>query len=146
MRRIIEQTERSLTVKRPFTRKEVLKEGYPHAVADAAVGAAHDVKARVIVAFTHLGYTARIVSKFRPETPIIAFATSENVQRNLSILWGVDPKLMRPLKNTDEMIVEVERFLLKNRNVKRGDTIVIVASSPLSISGKTNLMKLHKIG
>ncbi len=146
MRRIIEQTERDLTVESPMTRKEVLKEDYPHAVADAAVGAAYDVKARAIVAFTHSGYTAGLVSKFRPGTPIIAFTTSENVQRNLSILWGVDPKIMKPLKHTDEMIVEVERFLLKNRIVKKGDTVVIVASSPLSISGKTNLMKLHKIG
>jgi pyruvate kinase len=146
MRKIIEQTERSMIIKSPVTRNDVLKADYPHAVADAAVGAAHDVKAKVIVAFTHSGYTAGLVSKFRPAMPIIAFATNENVQRNLSILWGVDPKTMKPLKHTDEMIIEVERYLLKNRIVKKDDTVVIVSSSPLSISGKTNLMKLHKIG
>jgi pyruvate kinase len=53
---------------------------------------------------------------------------------------------MRLPKTTDEMISEVERLLVKEKIVKKGDSIVITSSSPLSTQGKTNFMKLHRVG
>jgi pyruvate kinase len=115
-------------------------------VADAACRAAEDINAKFIIAFTHSGFTARLVSKFRPRTPIIAFTPREQVQRKMSLYRGVTPKLMRKLTHTDEMIKEVEKSLLKTGLVKRGDRIVITASTPILGAGKTNLLKLHAIG
>ena len=146
MRKVIESTEKSIVAARPLMRSDIMKTDYPYAVADAAVRAAHDIKARAIIAFTHLGNTARLVSGFRPRIPIIAFATTENIRRNLNILWGVQPEITRRHKHADTMVAEVEKFLLQNKYVRKGDTVVVIASSPLSISGKTNFMKLHKIG
>ncbi len=134
---------------------ELIKEGEPsyirgntfaEATADAACGAATDVKAKAIVAFTQSGFTARLVSKFRPRVPIIAYTPDKKIKNRMCLYWGVTPKIMRLLATTDEMIIAVEKSLIKERIVKKGDRIVIISSSPLSTLGKTNFMKLHRIG
>ncbi|MBI5676318.1 MAG: pyruvate kinase [Nitrospirae bacterium] len=119
---------------------------FSEAVADAACGAAEDIKARYVIACTSSGFTARLVSKFRPGSPIIAFTPEASVLKKMSLYWGVRPKLMPPPTDTDKMITEVENLLLAEGLVKKGDKIVITASAPLLGSGKTNLMKLHRIG
>lgn len=116
------------------------------AVAEAACSAAEDIKAKAIVAFTQSGFTARLVSKFRPKSPIIAFTPKADVRRRMSLYWGVNPFLIRHMSNTDEMIREVEKSLLNSGVARKGDSIVITAGSPLWTKGTTNLMKLHKIG
>ena len=115
-------------------------------MAGAACTTAGAIGAKFIIAFTHSGFTASLVSKFRPTTPIIAFTTKEDVLRRMAMYWGVYPGFMRPLIGTDEMIKAVEESLLKERRVKRGDRIVITASTPIPGAGKTNLLKLHIIG
>lgn len=145
MERIIVYTERNY----PLTTSPFGRDGltdFPEAVADAACRAAKDIGALCIVAFTHSGFTARLVSKFRPSVPIIAFTPFERVRRTLSLCWGVRPEIMRPLRSTDEMIREVEGLLLKRGLVKRGDRIVVTASIPVLGAGKTNMLKLHRIG
>jgi pyruvate kinase len=119
---------------------------FSEAVADAACRAAEDIKARFVIACTSSGFTARLVSKFRPGRPIIAFTPAACAQKRMSLYWGVHPKLMPPPTGTDEMIAEVEKLLLAEGLVKKGDKIVITASAPLLGSGKTNLLKLHRIG
>ncbi len=117
-----------------------------NAVADAAVRAADDIGAKCIAAFTRSGFTALLLSKFRPTAPIIAFTPDEAVMRKMSLYWGVQPLFMRLLKNTDEMIREVEKTLINLKVTKAGDHIVITASSPIETYGKTNFLKLHRIG
>ena len=119
---------------------------FAEAVADAACRAAEDVKAKAIVAFTQSGFTARLVSKFRPRVPIIALTPDEKIQNKACLFWGVTPKVMKLPLTTDEMIKNIEKVLLTEKIVKRGDSIVITSSSPLSSKGKTNFMKLHRIG
>jgi pyruvate kinase len=119
--------------------------GLPEAIARAASRAAEDTGAGFIVAFTNSGFTARLVSKFRPSTPVIALSPDEKVVRKMSIYWGVVPFLIRHMDNTDELINEVESALIRTGYAKAGDRIVILASLPPSISGKTNFMKIHEI-
>lgn len=118
---------------------------YAEATADAACRAADDIEAKVLVAFTQSGFTARLLSKFRPGVPIIAFTPDEKIRNRGCIYWGVTPKIMKLPATTDEMISEVERLLVKEHIVRKGDSIVITSSSPLSTHGKTNFMKLHRI-
>ncbi len=147
MDKIIEYTEgQCIEQPPPYKVHGFRPSGFSEAVADAACRAAEDIKARFIVAFTHSGFTARLVSKFRPKTPIIAFTTGEDILRRMSLYWGVRPDLMRPLSSTDEMIKEVERLLLSKRLAKKGDRVVITASTPILGAGRTNLLKLHSIG
>lgn len=145
MRRIIENIEDSPQFRKILSEDVSGGNDYPYAAAHAAVRAAADISARAIVAFTSSGYTARLVSKFRPATPIIAFTINDRVERQLGLAWGVTPLLIRPIQQTDQMIMEVERQLVRNGFARKGHSVVIIASSPLSISGKTNFIKLHKI-
>jgi pyruvate kinase len=119
---------------------------YSEAIAEAASQAAGDIGARYIVAFTQSGFTARLLSKFRPAVPIIAFTPHEHVRRRMSLYWGVMPRLMRPLASTDDVFVEVEKALLKDRLLRPGESVAITASTPIGRYGKTNLLKLHRIG
>jgi len=116
------------------------------AVAGAAVRAASSVGARCIVAFTRSGYTAGLLAKCRPDLPIIAFTSSSEVVNRLKLNWGVVPFFMKQLDSTDVMIDEVEKTLLRNRQAKRGDNVVITASLPMAETGKTNFLKIHRIG
>lgn len=115
------------------------------AVADAAVRAASDLGARCIVAFTHSGYTACLIAKFRPVSPIVAFTPDPNVVNRMKLYWGVLPDSMRFLDSTDVMIAEVERTLMEKGYAKAGENVVITASLPMESGGRTNFMKVHRI-
>ncbi len=119
---------------------------YSEAVAEAAVEAAGDIGARYIVAFTHSGYTARLLSKYRPRVPVLAFTPSEEVIRRMSLYWGVVPMRMNLLKSTDAVFDAVETILLESGLARKGDSVVITASAPIGGEGKTNIMKLHHLG
>ena len=119
---------------------------FAEAAAGAACRAAEVIHAKVLAAFTQSGFTARLLSKYRPRVPIIAFTPTERIRNKANLYWGVTPKVMRLPATTDEMVAAVERSLVADKIVKSGDGIVITSSSPLSTQGKTNFMKLHRIG
>jgi pyruvate kinase len=142
MDRIIRSTERE---KRPLTSYEP-GGSYSEAVAEAAATAALQTGARCIAAFTQSGYTARLTSKFRPHVPVIAFTPHPDVVRRMSLYWGVTPRMMRPLRSTDSVFREVEKTLLLEGLARPGDSVVITAGTPIGGGGRTNLMKLHRVG
>ena len=151
MDRIISYTETAMPAQSAAHKrqKDILKpEGseLPRAIAHAASRAAEETGARWIVAFTKSGFTASLISKFRPTTPIIALSPDERIVRRMPIYWGVIPYMVRNMENTDQLVNEVESALVRSGYAKSGDRIVIVASLPPSISGKTNFMKIHEIG
>ena len=117
------------------------------AVADAAVRAAQDLKAKCIVAFTRSGYTALLASKCRPRVPIVAFTPNEHIKRLMTLYWGVRPFLTRQFEGTDEMIKEVDASLALHGIARKGDVVVIISGSPvIGKKGKTDLLKIHRIG
>jgi len=147
MARIIQEAEASLHLSEyPVERR--FHEGlpFPDAISNAACHVARQLRAKAIVAFTQTGFTARLISKYRPQTPIIAFTPHETVRRRLCLLWGVTPKLMGIIENTDEMIRRVEEALLTGGLARKGDAIVILSGAPIGVKGTTNLMKLHRVG
>ncbi|HDH10909.1 MAG TPA: pyruvate kinase [Nitrospirae bacterium] len=143
MNRIVKVTE----MRKPRSYgADVVKKDFAHALAESACSSAMDIKAETIVAFSRSGFTALLVSKFRPGVPITGFTVSEEVRRRMNLFWGIRPYVMKFPDNTDEMISESERVLLQRRIARKGDSIVIIASSPFALGGKTNIMKLHKVG
>ena len=124
----------------------IISESFAQAIAEAACSTAMDIKAKTIVAFSRSGFTALLVSKFRPQAPITCFTGSEDICRRMSLYWGVSPHVMKFPDNTDKMISESEKALLKKGIVKRGDAIAIIATSPFAQGGKSNIMKLHRVG
>ena len=122
----------------------------PRSVAEAtchaACAAARDVGARVIVAFTQSGFTARSVARFRPETPILAYTPDPAVARALVAVWGVVARVLPAQTTTDAMLRALDRALVKDRLARRGETVIVISGVPIGVSGRTNLMKVHRVG
>jgi pyruvate kinase len=115
------------------------------AISDAVCHAAGELRMKVIAVFTESGSTARLISKYRPPSPIIAFCPNQEVRRRLSLLWGVLPRRIDYVKDIDSLAALAESRLLEEKLVVAGDIVGIVAGTPLGTKGTTNFMKLHTI-
>jgi pyruvate kinase len=114
-------------------------------ISHASCEAALDVSASCIVAFTFSGNTAQYISKYHPPMPVIALTPNIKTCRKLTLAWGVTPMLAKNMNNTDEMTDYTEKVLLEKEIIKKGDTIVIVAGTPLGVKGKTNMVKMQQV-
>lgn len=119
---------------------------FPDVTARDAVRAAAEAEVRVIVCFTQSGHTARLVAKYRPEVPIIAFCRDERVQRRLALHWGVRCDLLDPVKDVEEMVRRVDQRLIDTGAAALGDRIAIVYGAPVGEMGHTNSVRLHQVG
>ena len=116
------------------------------ATAHAACLTARDVNAAAIVTVSESGNTARLLSKYRPTQPIIACVMEEQVQRQLSLSWGITSLLMGPAKSTDELIEMSTALAQKNGYLHNGELAVVTAGVPVGVSGTTNMIKIHMVG
>jgi len=116
------------------------------AVSHATVHTCEDIEAKAIITFTTSGSTALMISKWRPNVPIIASVTGEKAARRVSLYWGVKPVIIGACKTTDEMIGFVEKAVVEKKLLKKGDLVVITAGVPIGVPGTTNLIKVHRIG
>ena len=116
------------------------------ATAHAAGTTAADVKATAIITVSKSGQTARLVSKSRPSTPVIACVVDDWVQRHLALSWGVTPLLMPYAHNTDELIELSVKTAEDAGLLHSGDLVVVTAGVPVGISGTTNMIKVHLVG
>lgn len=121
------------------------KQTVTEAVGLATRNLAINVKASYITCFTHSGSTARLIAKFRPSVPILAFSPNKSVVQYLCLSWGVTPILIDELESVDELLLFAPEYLKKNGLVKAGDTVVITAGVPVGSSGKTNMIKVVEI-
>ncbi|MFZ4450646.1 pyruvate kinase [Salibacterium aidingense] len=117
-----------------------------NSISQSVSHTAYNLNAAAILTATESGYTAKIVSKYRPESPIIAVTSNEKVFRRLSLVWGVTPLLGRKAQTTDEMLDSTVYESLKADLVRHGDLVVITAGVPVGETGTTNIMKVHVIG
>ena len=116
------------------------------ATAHAACLTARDVNAAAIVTVSESGTTARLLSKYRPKQPIIACVMREQVQRQLSLSWGITSLLMGPAHSTDELIEMSTALAEKNGYLHNGELAVVTAGVPVGVSGTTNMIKIHMVG
>ena len=130
-------------LKKKATQKETTM---TDAISNATCFTAMDLDASAIITATASGYTARMVSKFRPKASIIAATTSESVRRKLSLIWGLYSVLTEEADSTDDIVdISVEKAL-EEGYINRGELIVITAGVPVGITGTTNLIKAHIVG
>ena len=116
------------------------------ATAHAACLTAKDVNAAAIVTVSESGNTARLLSKYRPKQTIIACVMDEQVQRQLSLSWGITSLLMGPAHSTDELIEMSTALAEKNGYLHNGELAVVTAGVPVGVSGTTNMIKIHMVG
>ena len=144
MARIIEEAEASITEFSRPAPQEKLK--VAETVAELVCHASRELHMKWIVVFTHSGFTARLVSRYRPLVPIAAFSPEAETRRRLALLWGVAPLGIPDLRKVDQLAEISEKRLLEEKLVRKGDVIAIVAGTPMGVRGTTNFMKFHVIG
>jgi pyruvate kinase len=116
------------------------------AIARAAgeVGAA--VGAKALVAFTMTGETARRLARYRSPIPLLAFTTQPATRSQLALTWGAETFLVSHVAHTDDMVRQVEGALRDIGRCAEGDLVVLVAGSPPGTPGRTNALRVHRIG
>jgi len=115
------------------------------AIARNACDIAEEIGARVIVAFTESGQTARFASQARPTVPIIGLSPNANTLRRLALFWGVIPWHVEPLRDSDEMIDRAHALLLSRGLVSPGDRFVTIFGAPVGVSGTTNAIHVQVV-
>lgn len=125
------------------SRVALRKMNITNAISHATCTTAVEVGAKAIITSTSSGYTARMVSSYRPQAPIIAAVSSERVMRQMSLIWSVKSVLTPMVSNTDDLIEVAIANSIKENLIESGDVVVITAGVPVGKAGTTNLIKVH---
>ena len=145
MNRIAQRMEASLEYKNIF-----MEQGVEHlhsrtrAVAHATVQMAYELDAPAIIAPTESGYTAEVISKYRPKAAILAYTPDARVVRHLNLRWGLHPMLGNSWKDDKEMTSGATAAAVKHGYVKRGDCTIITSGIKTS-EGNTNSIRIYTI-
>jgi pyruvate kinase len=146
MSKIIVETEqqmRQLPVPHLAHRRRTLT--VPETICECMAHSAQDLDLSAIAIFTESGNTARLLSKYRPESPIFALSPSEAVVHRCMLLWGTYPIQCERFTGTDKLVETAEQILEAGGYVKPKQVVGIVAGTATK-TGATNFMRLHLIG
>lgn len=115
------------------------------AIGRASCVIAGQIKAGAIISLTRSGGTARVIAKYRPQTPIIALTDNEEVMRRLAFTWGVTPLLTPPFIDVQEHLDELREHILGSGLVEKGRLVVYSGGSPLQKNVSTNMLEVHSL-
>ena len=116
-----------------------------NAICDAACTTARDLRAAAVIGVTKFGSTARRMSKFRPQVPIVAATPEPKTFHQLALSWGVYPALALYQKDLDALFLHAIACAQNLGLVREGDRVVVTAGTPLDQSGSTNIMKVQTV-
>jgi pyruvate kinase len=142
MARIVEEAERTSPAR---LRPELDGGDISPGIAGAAVEAARSVGAKVIVAYTESGYTARLVAAFRPPMSILALTPDEQVVHQLALAWGVEAHPVPRVRSADAVMSRARTEVRRRGLAAPGERIAIVAGVPLNEPGNTNLLTVQEV-
>ena len=115
-------------------------------ISDATCRIALELNARGIIVLTDSGRTARLISRYKPNAPILAITGSAETQNRMKLSWGLFPLLAEATLDTDKMLENANVAALKSEVVKNGDLVVITAGIPAMVKGSTNMIKVDVLG
>lgn len=146
MKRIAIQTEKSVR-DRTKRHRTIYDRGtsVTNAVSFATVTTAEYLNAKAIICPTYEGYTARLISKFKPDSMIVATTSNPKIQRIMQLYWGVEPILVKQETSSEILFYKSVATIKQMGIAQEGDLVVITAGIPLGISGNTNLMKVQEV-
>lgn len=143
---IAQKAESTLDYRSQFRRTRSLHPAtITEVISQAVVGSSLELGAKAILTSTESGFTARMVSKYRPEAPIIAMTEDERVLKRLSLVWGVIPVRGARSASTDELFRSAVDSGRRTGLIGPGDYVVITAGVPSGKTGATNLIKIEQI-
>lgn len=145
MARIAERMEREAAENANARKERDTRRSIPNAISQAVAQISEQLGAAAIMSLTQSGATARNVSKFRPQTPILAVTPHVNVARQLQMVWGVKPLLVLELPSTGQTFQAAINVALENKLVVQGDLVVMTAGTLQGISGSTDLVKVEVV-
>ncbi len=149
MATIATRTERDIDYRKRFSQMATGSDrlsDVTNAISHATCTTAFDLGAAAIITVTKSGKTAREISKFRPDIPIIGCTYEEKTYHQLALSWGVIPLMIEEKSTTDDLFEHAVQKAMEAGYIKSGDLVVITAGVPLGISGTTNLLKVHMVG
>jgi pyruvate kinase len=146
MAKIVVETEAQIRKEpRVATKRKRLSLNVPETICECMAHSAEDIDVAAIAIFTESGNTARLLSKYRPESPIYALSPDVTVVNRMMMLWGTLGILSERFEQTDLLVNTAEEMLLARGYVKEQQVVGIVAGTATR-SGATNFMRLHRIG
>ena len=145
MAEIAETTENNIHYKKRFHNAEFQIRNSADAISHSTCGMAIDLDAKVIVACSLSGMTARMVSRFRPPVPILGLTTDERTWRRLALSWGVIPAICERFTSTDVLFYTAKKIAEKEFELEKGDKIIITGGDTSGTSGNTSLIKIEDI-
>lgn len=146
MARIAESAERDIDYRVRMNNIGVeAKEDITTAIAYATCSTAMDLGAAAIITVTLSGFTAEAISRYKPSCQIIGCTMNPRVSKQLNLLWGVNPLLMKQENDTEELFADAVAESKKAGFIKSGDIVVITAGVPLGVAGKTNMIRVVEV-
>lgn len=146
MAKIAERTEQDIDYAGRMKRKENIDSfDVTTAISHATCTTAIDLKAAAIITVTISGFTAGMISRYKPGCPIIACSVSPKICRQLSLSWGVIPIWIARENTADDLFDEAVRAAEEAGYIKKGDKVVLTAGVPLGISGRTNMLRVVEV-
>lgn len=145
MAKIVEQAEQNDEYLQIIPDDQFVISSSVQALSHSACALARDLGAKAIVVCTHTGKTARMVSRFRPKTPIIGLTTSEKAFRQLALSWGVEPVMIDEYSSVDLLFYFAKEAAKKSGVVKKGEKIVLTGGTPTGRGGNTNLISIDVV-
>lgn len=147
MVRIAVRTEQDINYLQRFRQRQVMSNpDVTNAISHATCMMAGDLNAAAIITVSMSGRTARMVSKYRPDSPIIGACLTEKVYRQLALSWGVVPLLLQQKDKAEELFDYAVDTAEAAGVIEKGDVVVLTAGVPLGVSGTTNLIKVQVAG
>ncbi|MFB8622510.1 pyruvate kinase [Enterococcus casseliflavus] len=146
MARIDVEAEKALSENSTFQINQFDKTDVTETIGLSVARAAKNLGVKTIVAATESGYTAKMISKYRPDADILAVTFDERTKRGLMLNWGVYPTVAEKPSTTDEMFELAAKQAVDLGFAKEGDLILITAGVPVGERGTTNVMKIQLIG
>lgn len=146
MVRIAERTENDIDYVQRLKKRDVaVGVDITTAISHSTCTTAMDLKVAAIITVTMSGFTAAMISRYKPNCPIIGCTTNKKVCRQLNMEWGVYPVLMEEEETEEALFTEAVKAAEKTGIIKKGDIVVLTAGMPLGISGKTNMLRVIEI-
>ena len=143
---IARRTEANIERGRPLQVSGKERLSITAAMAHAACTTAMDIGADAILTVSQRGVTAQMVSRFRPQTNVVALLLDQQVRRQMSLYWGVEAVMIPYASSTDELVEFAVEAAEKAGIVKTGDLVVVTAGVPVGVAGTTNMIRVQQVG
>lgn len=146
MSQIAERAEQDIDYNSRMKRREHIDSfDVTTAISHATCTTAMDLKVAAIITVTISGFTAGMISRYKPSCPIIACSVSPRICRQLSLSWGVTPIWIARESTAEDLFDEAVHAAEEAGYIKKGDKVVLTAGVPLGVSGRTNMLRVVEV-